>query len=80
MENYPNPIKTSKQINSTFSTLNSTCLNNPTKDLENLLANNTQSEITAKLSDPELSGAFLGSVSPSLTVNNGQVTTEVAKA
>jgi hypothetical protein len=37
---------------------------NPAKDLGNLLADHTQSEITAKLSDPELSGDRLNSVTP----------------
>ena len=34
------------------------------KDQGNRLADRTQSEITAKLSDPELSGDFLNSVTP----------------
>jgi hypothetical protein len=50
------------------------------EDLGNLLANNTQSEITAKLSDPELPGAFLNSVNPPLTGKEGQITAVIAKA
>ena len=37
------------------------------KDLGNLLADDTQSEIIVKLSDPKLLGAFLYSVNPALT-------------
>ena len=50
---------------------------NPAKDLGNLLADHTQSEITAKLSDPELSGDFLNSVTPMQSMD---VTTVVATA
>ncbi len=50
---------------------------NPAKDLGNLLADHTQREITAELSDPELSGDFLNSVTPMQSMD---VTTVVATA
>ncbi len=43
----------------------------------NLLADHTKSEITAELSDPELSGDFLNSVTPMQSMD---VTTVVATA
>ena len=53
---------------------------NPAEDLGNLPADHTQSEITAELSDPELSGELFNSVNSPLTGNEGQVTAVVAKA
>ena len=64
-----------KCFNSTVLILNNACLNDPAKDIGNLSANYTQSEITAKLM-----GAFLNSVNPPLTGNEGWVTAVVAKA
>jgi hypothetical protein len=61
-DTYPSPIKTTKPINSKFSILNNTCLNDPAKDIGNLSANHTQSEITAKLLDPKMLGVFLKNV------------------
>ena len=59
--NYPS--STTPHAKLTFS--NSNAWSEPSKDLGNLLADHTQSEITAKLSNPELSGAFLNSVNSS---------------
>ena len=53
---------------------------NPAEDLGNLPADLTQSEITAELSDPELSGDLFNSVNPPLTGKEGRVTAVVAKA
>ena len=53
---------------------------NPAEDLGNLPADHTQSEITAELSDPELSGELFNSVNSPLTGNEGRVTAVVAKA
>ena len=50
---------------------------NPAKDLGNHLADPTQSEITAELSDPELSGDFLNNVTP---LQSMDVTTVVTTA
>jgi hypothetical protein len=50
---------------------------NPAKDLGILLADHTQSEITAKLSDPELPGDLLNSVIPMQSMG---VTTVVTTA
>jgi len=54
------------------------------QDQKNLVAQNckkTQSEITAKLSDPKLSGVFLNSVNSSFKIEKeGRVTAVVAKA
>ncbi len=54
------------------------------QDQKNLVAeinNDTQSETTAKLSDPKLSGAFLNSVNTSFkSQTEGRVTAVVAKA
>jgi hypothetical protein len=72
---YPSPIKNTKCFNSTVLFLNNACLNDPAKDIENLSANHTQSEITAKLL-----GAFLKSMNPPLRGNEGWVTAVVAKA
>jgi len=80
IDTYTSPIETTKRINSTFSILNNTCLNDPARELGNLSADHTQSEITAELSDPELLGAFLKSVNPPLTGNEGWATAVVAKA
>jgi hypothetical protein len=44
------------------------------------IAKKTQSEITAELSDPEMSGAFLNSVNSPLKKKKGRVTAVVAKA
>ena len=50
-------------------------------DLSDASKNNTQSELTAKLSDPELSGAHLNSVNSSFnSKQEGGVTAVVAKA
>ena len=49
------------------------------KDLVAKYCKETQSEIIAKLSDPEMSGAFLNSVNSPLR-NKGRVTAIVAKA
>ena len=77
--NHPSPIKTTPCANITFSDSNNTSLN-PAEDLGNLPAEPTQSEITAKLLDPELSGDLFNSVNLPLTGKEGQVTTVVAKA
>ncbi len=67
------------------SILNTQVLQND-KDQKNLYLsdtskNNTQSELTAKLLDPELSGALLNSVSSSFnSKQEGRVTAVVAKA
>ena len=53
---------------------------NPAEDLGNLPAEHTQSEITAELSDPELSGDLFNSVNSPLTGKEGRVTAVVAKA
>jgi hypothetical protein len=53
---------------------------NPAEDLGNLPADHTQSEISAKLSDPELVGDRFNSVNSPLTGKEGQVTAVVAKA
>jgi hypothetical protein len=53
---------------------------NPTEDLGNLSANHIQSERTAELSDPELSGELFNSVNSPLTSEEGRVTAVVAKA
>ena len=51
------------------------------KNLEAKTCKNIQSEITAEMSDPELSGAFLNSVSSSFSnEQEGRVTAVVAKA
>ena len=48
--------------------------------MKNLVANKIQCEITAELSDPELSGELFNSVNSPLTGNEGRVTAVVAKA
>ena len=53
---------------------------NPAEYLGNLPADLTQSEITAKLSDPKLLGDLFNSVNPPLTGKEGRVTTVVAQA
>jgi hypothetical protein len=77
--NYPSPIKTTPRANKTFSDSNHSHLN-PAEDLGNLPAEHTQSEITAELSDPELSGDLFNSVNSPLTGKEGRVTAVVAKA
>jgi hypothetical protein len=52
---------------------------NPAEDLGNLPADHIQSEITAELSDPELSGDHFNSVNSPLTGKEGRVTAVVAK-
>ena len=77
--NYPCLIKTTPRANITFSDSNNTSLN-PAEDLGNLPAEPTQSQITAKLSDPKLSGDLFNSVNLPSTGKEGQVTTVVTKA
>ncbi len=77
MINHPSPIKTSPCANISDSSNN--CLS-PAEDLANLPADLTQSEITAKLSDPKLSGDFFNSVNPPLTGKVGWVTAVVPNA
>ena len=77
--NLPSPIKTTPRATLTFSDSNHTSLN-PAEDLGNLPADLTQSEITAELSDPKLSGDLFNSVNPPLTGKEGRVTAVVAKA
>ena len=83
---YPSPNKaTSKLVSKNNSKLNTRVLQK-IKDQKNLdpsdtSKQNTQSELTAKLSDPELSGALLNSVSSSFNnEQEGGVTAVVAKA
>ena len=76
--NYSCPIKTTPCANLTFSDLNNNSLN-PAEDLGNLPTDYTQSEITAKLSDPKLSGELFNSVNSPLTGKEGRVTAVVAK-
>ena len=57
------------------------CTNKITKILLHKIAKETQSEITAKVSYPELSGAFLNSVNSSFkSKKEGRVTAVVAQA
>ena len=75
VKNYPSPTKVTKNLDS----------KNPNQDntLQNLNGDceNTQSERTAKMSDPELSGVHLNSVSSSFkNEQEGRVTAVVAKA
>ncbi len=77
--NYPSPIENTTCANITFSDSNNTSLN-PAEDLGNLPAEPTQSQITAKLSDPKLSGDLFNSVNLPSTGKEGQVTTVVTKA
>ena len=63
MNSYLSPLKTSPRANITFSDSNNISLN-LADELGNLPANLTQSETIAKLSDPELSGDLLNSVTP----------------
>jgi hypothetical protein len=53
---------------------------NPAEDLGNLPPDHTQSEITAELSDPELSGELFNSMNSPLTGKEGQDTALVAKS
>ena len=77
--NYPSPIKNTPCANITFSDWNNTS-SNPAEDLGNFPAELTQSEITAELLDPNLSGDLFNSVNSPLTGKEGRVTTVVAKA
>ncbi len=77
--NYPSPIKTTPRAKITFSDSNHSHLNQA-EDLGNLPADHTQSEITAELLDPELSGDLFNGVNSPLTSKEGQVTAVVAKA
>ena len=77
--NYPSPIENTPHANITLSDSNNTS-SNLAEDLGNLPAETTQSEITAKLLDPKLSGDLFNSVNPPSTGKEGRVTTVVAQA
>jgi hypothetical protein len=72
--NYPSPIENTPRANITFSDSHNTSLN-LAEGLGNLPTETTQSEITAELSDPELSGDLFNSVNPPSTGKERRVST-----